>query len=105
PEDEPQTSVTPVIEHAYKLSAIGEDVWFQLSIEGSVDNSTEMIREALLRAGESTTIYHTAPYLILTCGNPVALEVEIDGNRVITAGSLGESGKVLHDFRLHSSSE
>jgi len=104
-DDEPAASAKPVTEHAYKLSAIGEDVWFQLSVEESADSPAEMIREALLRIGESTTVYHVSPSLILTCGNPVALEVEIDGKRVITAGSLGESGKVLHNFRLHSSSE
>ncbi|HKI59627.1 MAG TPA: helix-turn-helix domain-containing protein, partial [Mariprofundaceae bacterium] len=38
PADEPAAPVSPpIIKHAYKLSAVGEDVWFQLSIEKKGD--------------------------------------------------------------------
>lgn len=106
PPVEKQTeAVSPVVEHEYKLSAVEADVWLQLHAEENPDESKKPLREALLRAGESLTLYHTSPYLVLTCGNPVALEVEIDGTRVITAGSLGQSGKVLRNFKLRANSE
>ncbi len=95
----------PSVAHEYKLFAIGADVWLQLyTEEGSVEGALPL-REALLHSGESITIHHPSPFLMLTCGNPVALEVAIDGKRVITAGSLGQSGKVLRNFKLHANNE
>lgn len=105
PIEDQTEAVTPVVEHEYKLTAVEADVWLQLHAEENPDESAKPLREALLRAGDSLTVYHTSPYLVLTCGNPVALEVEIDGTRVITAGSLGQSGKVLHNFKLRANSE
>lgn len=103
-EDMPSTP-EPIIEHEYKLFAIGADVWLQLYTEEDPVEGSSLLREVLLHAGESITIHHPSPFLTLTCGNPVALEVEIDGKRVITAGSLGQSGKVLRNFKLHASGE
>lgn len=105
PVDEPVVTESPAVEHEYKLSAVDADVWLQLHTEENPDESTAPLREALLHAGESISVYHASPYLILTCGNPIALEVEIDGTRVISAGSLGQSGKVLHNFKLHADNE
>jgi len=105
PAEETSFSTKPVVDHEYKLFAIGADVWLQLHTEESPDEGAEPLREVLLHAGESTSFHHPSPFLILTCGNPVALEVEIDGKRVITAGSLGQSGKVLRNFKLHANSE
>ena len=105
PAEDDSPSSEPVVTHEYKLFAIGADVWLQLYVEESSDEDTVPLREVLLRTGESITIQHPSPFLMLTCGNPVALEVEIDGTRVITAGSLGQSGKVLRNFKLHANSE
>ncbi len=98
----PEQMPEPLPEHEYKLTAIDADVWLQLTLPESQEEEATLLREALLRAGESITIRHTSPYLILTCGNPVALQVEINGELTVATGSLGESGKVLHDFKLHS---
>jgi len=96
--------------HKYRLTAVGEDVWLQLTVPtatGDVEEEARkplLLREVLLHAGESMTFNHNAPYLLLTCGNPVALQVEIDGETTIAAGSLGESGKVLRNFTLRPNS-
>jgi len=102
-ESQPETFTSApeaAIEHSYTLTAVGGDAWLQISAEEVADEVPVLLREALLHDGESTTIHHTAPYLLLTCGNAVALQVHIDGKLVIAAGSLGESGKVLRDFKL-----
>ncbi len=88
--------------HQYRLTAVGDDVWLQLSTEGAAGEAPMLLKEALLRDGESLTVRHSSPSLLLTCGNPIALQVHIDRKLVIAAGSLGESGKVLRDFRLTS---
>ena len=87
-------------EHRYTLTAIGGDAWLQVFTGNESGENPVMLREMLLHDGESTTIRHTANALHITCGNAVALQVHIDGKLTIAAGSLGESGKVLRDFKL-----
>lgn len=86
--------------HEYKLSAVGADVWLQVSTESSEEAPSELLQEALLKSGESVVVRNESPSLILTCGNAAALQIEIDGQMTAAAGSLGEEGKVLRDFRL-----
>lgn len=88
------------IQHEYRLAAVGDDVWLQLSLEGASGEEPLLLREVLLRDGQSTTIHHVSPSLLLTCGNATSLQVHIDGKLVIATGSLGESGKVLRNFKL-----
>ncbi len=87
----------PPVVHHYRLSAVGADVWLQLS---SPDEPPLLIKEALLKTGESINIEHISPFLLLTCGNAAALQVEIDGRLTIAAGSLGKAEKVLRNFKL-----
>jgi cytoskeletal protein RodZ len=94
------TTEEATVEHRYTLTAVGGDAWLQVSAEEVAGEAPVMLREALLHDGESTTIRHSSASLLLTCGNAVALQVHIDGKLVIAAGSLGESGKVLRDFKL-----
>jgi len=92
-----ETPEESAVVHQYSLSAVGADVWLQLS---SPDEPPVLIKEALLKPGESINIDHTSPFLLLTCGNAAALQVEIDGSLIIAAGSLGEAEKVLRNFKL-----
>ena len=91
------------VSHTYRLTAVDADVWLQLSLKQGDGDEEMLVKEVLLHPGEGTTIEHISPYLILTCGNPAALEVHIDEELVIAAGSLGESGKVLRNFKLQPS--
>ena len=83
--------------HDYRLSAVGENVWLQLR-----NPQGELFREALLRQGQTLKIQAAEPELLLTCGNPVALRIEIDGALQFAPGSLGEKGKVLRRFHLRA---
>lgn len=101
---EPPSEKAPeaIIQHEYRLTAVGDDVWLQLLLEGVSGEEPLLLREVLLRDGQSTTIHHASPSLLLTCGNTISLQVHIDGKLVIATGSLGESGKVLRNFKLTS---
>ncbi|MDQ6965428.1 MAG: DUF4115 domain-containing protein [Mariprofundaceae bacterium] len=81
--------------HDYSLSAFGEDVWLQVH---APDGS--LIKEALLRSGQSMRLSSNAAYLLLTAGNPLALKISIDDRHIAEPGTLGEKEKVLHDYRL-----
>jgi len=85
--------------HSYRLTAIGENVWLQLHAANG-----ELIKEALLRDGQTLKLKSAETQLLLTCGNPVALRVEIDGALAFDAGQLGKKNKVLHNFRLQAAS-
>jgi len=81
--------------HEYTLSAFGEDIWLQVH---APDGS--LVKEALLRSGQSMRLSSNAAYLLLTAGNPLALKISIDEQLVTEPGTLGEKEKVLHDYRL-----
>ncbi|MDX8392557.1 MAG: DUF4115 domain-containing protein [Mariprofundaceae bacterium] len=81
--------------HRFRLSAVDQDVWLQLHAPNG-----ELVKEALLRAGQRMELSSGEAYLMLTSGNPLALHIEIDGQRVVEAGMLGEQNEVLHDFHL-----
>jgi hypothetical protein len=76
---------------------VGADVWLQISSPGE---PPLLLQEALLKPGESMKIEHVSASLLLTCGNPTALQVEIDGKLIIASGSLGKAEKVLRNFTL-----
>jgi len=88
--------------HRYRLTAVGADVWLQLYSPGE---PPLLVQEALLKPGESMKLDHVSPSLLLTCGNPLALQVEVDDQLIVEAGSIGEVDKVLRDFRLTAPSE
>lgn len=97
----PDLTLDAALPHEYVLAAIDGDVWLQVSTEPTAeDEAPILLQEVLLRDGETVTIRHASPSLLLTCGNAAALQVKVDGNLVIAAGSLGESGKVLRNFRV-----
>ncbi|OIO70449.1 MAG: hypothetical protein AUJ58_02840 [Zetaproteobacteria bacterium CG1_02_55_237] len=83
--------------HTYRLSAVGQDVWLQVHAQ---DGS--LLKEALLRRGQSMHLNTGGDYVLLTTGNPLALKVYIDGRMIAEAGSLGEKDKVLRDYRLQA---
>lgn len=98
-EEAPEVAVAEPVEHEYLLSAVGAEVWLQIYTDPSDGSAGVLVQEALLKDGESIAI-HDASSLQLTCGNAAALRIEIDGHISSEAGSLGEPGKVLRNFRL-----
>ncbi|MCF7820994.1 MAG: helix-turn-helix domain-containing protein [Mariprofundaceae bacterium] len=99
-EDEKSTDTGAT--HQYRLTAVDADVWLQLHSPG---DPPLLLQEALLKPGESVKIDHVSPSLLLTCGNPIALQVEIDDRLIFATGSLGDVGKVLRDFKLTSDNQ
>jgi len=85
----------PFAAHRYRLTAIGSQAWLQVR-----DPAGALLREALLQPGQSIRIETTAPHLAVTCGNAAALQIEVDGQTIAAAGTLGPQGKVLRDFRI-----
>jgi len=85
-----------ITEHSYQLKAVDADVWLQLH---EATEPPVLIREALLRQGQSINITQSGRVL-LTTGNAASLEVFIDDILMIKAGSLGKKDKVLRDFEL-----
>lgn len=81
--------------HDYQISAADEDVWLQVH---APDGS--LVKEALLRSGQSMLLSSTDAYLLLTAGNPLALKISIDDVMIAESGTLGEKETVLRDFRL-----
>ncbi|HID36170.1 MAG TPA: helix-turn-helix domain-containing protein [Ghiorsea sp.] len=98
---EPQPVEEVFIEkRTYSFYAATNDVWLQVS---ELDENAEpkLLREVLLKKGQSFSIIDTPAKLVLTAGNARALEV-LEGNEVLfAAGSLGEENKVLKLFPIN----
>ncbi|OIP99858.1 MAG: hypothetical protein AUK35_05815 [Zetaproteobacteria bacterium CG2_30_46_52] len=82
----------------YSFFAVHEDVWLQL-FEQIDDEEPILLREALLKAGESFAV-KTSEKLLLTSGNSMALEISSDQEVLFAPGSLGKQGKVLKKYLL-----
>ncbi len=100
PSPAPSTRSTPPAAtiHHYRLMAVGDKAWLQVH-----DHAGTLLREVLLRPGQSIRLDSDAPYLTVTCGNAAALQIEVDGETFAAAGTLGAPGKVLHNFRVSPS--
>jgi cytoskeletal protein RodZ len=85
----------------YSFYAATNDVWLQV-YEIISDSKTKLLREVLLKKGQSFSVIDTTAKLELTAGNARSLEI-LEGNKVLfAAGSLGEKGKVLKHFLINS---
>ncbi len=92
--------VVEPIKKTYSFYAATNDVWLQV-YEMVSDTESKLLREVLLKKGQSFSIIDTPAKLILTAGNPRSLEI-LEGNQVLfAAGSLGEEGKVLKRFPIN----
>lgn len=78
-----------------RFTAVGGDAWMQL-----FDDEHQLLKEALLKPGDSLTLTYDKPLLFVTCGNAAALEIHAGDALMAAAGSLGEPGKVLRDYKL-----
>ncbi len=87
----------PVEIHRYLLTAVGATLWIQVH-----DHDGTLIKEALLQPGEHFQLENSEPFLLLTCGNAAALQIMVDNELYAAAGTLGESGEVLRDFRIET---
>ena len=80
----------------YKLTAVTADVWLQLH---DSNEPPALVREALLKKGESMQITSLKP-LRLTSGNAPSLKIILNKQTIIQVNQLGEKGKVLHNYLL-----
>ena len=98
PKDSPIATKQPKqpIMYTYRLTAVTGDVWLQLHEAG---NPPVLIREALLKKGQVMELSHHKP-LLLDSGNALALQIDLNGERIVQAGSLGKKNKVLHAYAL-----
>ncbi len=97
---EPAPVVAEPIKKTYSFYAATNDVWLQV-YEVVSDTESKLLREVLLKKGQSFSIIDTPAKLKLTAGNARSLEI-LEGNKVLfAAGSLGEEGKVLKRFPIN----
>jgi len=88
------------VKRTYSFFAATNDVWLQVS-ELNENDELQLLREVLLKKGQSFSIIDTASKLVLTAGNARALEV-LEGNDVLfSAGTLGEENRVLKHFPIN----
>ncbi len=98
--NEPPEATAEVTKKSYSFYAATDDVWLQV-YEVVSDTESKLLREVLLKKGQSFSIIDTSATLMLTAGNPRALEI-LEGNQVLfAAGTLGEEGKILKRFRIN----
>lgn len=90
-----ESPTLPADMHHLRFTAVGESAWIQL-----FDEQHTLLKEALLKPGESLSLSYKSAPLFVTCGNAVALEIHADDKLIAAAGSLGTSGKVLRDYKL-----
>jgi len=84
----------------YSFYAATNDVWLQV-FEINKANETLLLREVLLKKGQSFSIIDTPSKLLLTAGNPKSLEI-LEGNNILyAAGVLGKQNKVLKRFLIN----
>ena len=99
-ENEPSFIEPAPTKKTYSFFAATNDVWLQVS-ELDDNGQPQLLREVLLKKGQSFSIIDTTAKLVLTAGNARALEV-LEGNQVLfAAGSLGEENKVLKRFPIN----
>ncbi|HKJ83236.1 MAG TPA: RodZ domain-containing protein [Mariprofundaceae bacterium] len=79
----------------FRFTAVGENAWIQI-----FDHQHTLLKEALLKPGDSIVMDYNGTPLFVTCGNAAALRIDADDSVIAAAGSLGESGKVLRDYKL-----
>jgi cytoskeleton protein RodZ len=92
-----QATQHPAGNHVFRLTAVDDDVWLQLR-----DPDNKLLKDVLLRSGQSMEINAATDYLLLTAGNPLHLRLSVDGVLVADTGTLGEKDKVLHKYRLQA---
>lgn len=87
--------------HHYRFEAVEESVWLQIFLPDETGEAKgAFLKEVLLQPGYHANIKEAADSLWITCGNPVALRIKVDGQVLAKEGSLGETGKVLRDYQF-----
>ena len=105
-EAEPAASSAPaekpsVAAHQFRFDAVGDAVWLQVFLPDESGEAKGALRkEVLLQSDTGFTLSEPAETLWITCGNPFALQISVDGEVVAEAGTLGPVGKVLRDYQL-----
>jgi len=97
---EPADTETPTVRQ-FRFEAVGDAVWLQVFLpDASGQAKGTLKKEVLLQSGSSFTINEPVDTLWITCGNPFALQISVDGQVKAEAGSLGPVGKVLRDYQF-----
>ncbi|RMH59291.1 MAG: hypothetical protein D6678_08005 [Zetaproteobacteria bacterium] len=93
-------AVPASVAHKVRFHAAGGDVW--LEVYESVDDGKRGPRRIyrLLKQGETRILETNQGMLLITAGNPRALEVTIDETPVIRQGTLGKHKKIVRNYPL-----
>lgn len=90
----------PKLGKTYSFYASTNDVWLQVYEEGA-DTDLVLLREVLLKKGQSFSIIDSDAKLLLTAGNARALEILVDGDVLFAVNTLGQEGKVLKRYPIN----
>ena len=87
--------------HQFRFEAVTESVWLQVFLPGKTENAKgKLLKEVLLQKGNHISINKAAGSLWITCGNPAAMRIKVDGQVKADTGSLGDIGKVLRNYHF-----
>jgi cytoskeletal protein RodZ len=87
--------------HHFRFEAVTESVWLQIFLPDETGEAKgEMLKEVLLQPGYHSNVKEAVDSLWITCGNPSALRITVDGQVQAEVGSLGDVGKVLRDYQF-----
>jgi len=88
--------------HLVDLAAVESEVWLEIYLPDAEGNPGELVKQQLLQAGEHLLLNSADPVLLITCGNAAGLQISVDGEERVTAGSLGKPGRVVRNYRLQT---
>jgi len=102
---EPEIVATPTAAsnmplHLVDLAAVDSEVWLEIYLPDAEGNPGEQVKQKLLQAGEHLLLNIADPVLLITCGNAAGLQISVDGEERVAAGSLGRPGRVIRNYRL-----
>jgi cytoskeletal protein RodZ len=87
--------------HQFRFEAVTESVWLQVFLPGKTENAKgKLLKEVLLQKGKHISINKAVDSLWITCGNPAAMRIKVDGQIKADTGSLGDVGKVLRNYHF-----
>jgi cytoskeletal protein RodZ len=91
----------PAAVHHFLFEAVTASVWLQVFLPDETGKAKgKLYREVLLQKGDHSSIRKAVESLWITCGNPVALRIKVDGKVQAEPGSLGDIGKVLRNYHF-----
>jgi cytoskeletal protein RodZ len=101
PEETAELTGNDIAIHHFRFEAVTESVWLQIFLPDETGEAKgEFLKEVLLQPGYHSNIKEAVDSLWITCGNPSALRITVDGQVQAEVGSLGDIGKILRDYQF-----